>query len=97
MENIPTLPCMNCRKPIESGESKIFAQVFVCPTCYGTAKSFYEKLEVELRQLLTVAKESIRVALVEGRFHLSEAHVRDISKRELLQEIVSMEERARGR
>ena len=86
-----TLPCMNCGKQIPPGQSKIFAQVFLCETCSEVAKSFYEKLETELKHLLTVAKESIRVALVQGRFHLNEQKLRDIPKKELLEEILRME------
>lgn len=84
-------PCMNCKKPITQAEGKFFAQVYVCETCFTTAESFYKKLEQELRQLLTMSKEALRIALVQGKFHLSEAKVRDISKKEVLEEILRME------
>jgi recombinational DNA repair protein (RecF pathway) len=86
------LKCMNCHREILPGTVKIFAGVCVCDTCHGTAKNFYDKLLIELQQLLTIAKESIRVALIEGKFQLSEQQVRDISKKELLERIVEMEQ-----
>lgn len=86
---------MNCKRATPDEEGKVFAEVYVCPVCYEVSKAFYEKMVAELHHLLTIAKESIRVALIEGKFHLSEARVQDISKRELLEEIVKMEQ-ARG-
>lgn len=86
---------MNCGRDTPAGVGKVFAAVYVCPTCYGIAESFYEKMVGELNHLLTIAKEAIRVALIEGKFQLSEQHVRDISKRELLEEIIKLEQ-ARG-
>lgn len=93
---MPTLNCMNCHREILAGQSKIFAGVLVCGTCFEVARSFAEKLEQELQYLQTIAKEAIRVALVQGRFHLPAAGVREISKRELLEEILKMES-ARGK
>lgn len=86
-----TLPCMNCKKPVEQDQGKFFTQVYVCETCYTLAQRFHDKLERELKNLLLLSKEAIRVALVQGKFHLSEASLQDISKKEVLEEILRME------
>ena len=92
----PTLHCMNCGASTLAGQGKVFAQVFVCPTCFAIAENFYERSEKELKYLLTIIKESLRVALVHGMVKLSEGKLKDISKKELLEEIVKMDA-ARGK
>jgi len=85
------LNCMNCKAEILAGQSKIFAQVLLCEACSTSARSFYEKLDQELRHLQTIAKEAIRVMLVQGKFRLPTAAGRELSKKEVLEEIVKME------
>lgn len=90
------LNCMNCHKSILGGQSKLFAQVFVCSDCYAIAENFYERSEKELKYLLTIIKESLRVALIHGRLKLASGGVNNISKKELLEEILKLEA-ARGK
>ena len=87
-----SLSCMNCKIPVRSGAGEFFGQVFVCSACFDVAEHFYERLQRELGQLLTLGKEAIRVALVEGRFHLATRGAGDISKRELLEEILRLDQ-----
>ncbi len=87
-----TLPCLNCHAETDQEHAKFFAGVFLCGTCHDLAVHFHEKLERELKFLLTVSKESIRVALVQGKFILPEALQREPSKRAVLEEILRMEE-----
>jgi len=92
------IACMNCKKPVNQNEGEFFAQVFVCKSCNTIAKSFYERLERELKHLLTFAKDGIRVALIEGNFNLSEASAKEeLSKKELLEEILRMEQAREAR
>lgn len=93
-EELPDAPmaCMNCKKPVVANEAKLFAEVFVCPTCYETAVHFWEKLDRELRYLLVVAKESIRLALIDGSFFFPEGVGSEVSKREVLKEILRMQQ-----
>lgn len=86
------LKCMNCKSHVPEGEAKFFGQVFVCETCFTIASRFYERLQRELKQTLVVAKDAIRVALVQGKFHLSEAQRQGVSKKEVLEAILRMEE-----
>lgn len=86
------LCCMNCHRAVSQEEAKLFAQVFVCPACYTQAEHFWLKLDRELHYLLTMAKESIRLALVEGRFSFPEGAAGDVPKREVLQAIMEMHE-----
>lgn len=86
------LHCMNCKKEVLAAEAKLFAQVFVCPDCFTQAEHFWLRLDMELRYLQTMAKESIRLALVEGKFSFPEGVASDISKRDVLQAIIEMHE-----
>jgi hypothetical protein len=82
---------LNCKKPVDPDSVKFFAQAFVCPVCYECAEHFVLKLEKELRHLLVIAKEAVRLALIEGRFHFNSPG-EGVSKKELLEEIVRLEE-----
>lgn len=95
------LPCMNCRKEVSEEDARFFggdslflgggSAVFVCPLCFQMADHFYRNGRRELEQLLTLLRESIRIALIEGRLHFGEGHPKDVSKADLFQEIVKME------
>jgi len=87
-----SMECMNCRQTVRPEDAKLFAEVFVCPTCHAQAVHFWEKLERELRYLLVVAKESIRLSLLEGKFFFPEDKGSEVSKREVLQEILRMQQ-----
>lgn len=84
---------MNCKADVQQGAGKFFAEVFVCESCQTLAQHFHERLERELKHLLVMAKESIRVALVQGKFIFPEAPVGEPSKREVLESILQMNER----
>jgi|SRR5690606_32645055 len=84
------LTCLNCKAPVAEEDIKFFGKAFVCAVCHTTATHFYERLTKDLKNLLLVAHEAIRVALVEGRFHLAENGLKEVSKKELLEEILKM-------
>lgn len=87
------LPCMNCRKPTADEDGKVFAEVFVCSTCYTMAERMFHRLEGELRRLLLLSKETIRVALIEGKMNFENATEQEIPKEDLLKMIVQFSER----
>lgn len=87
------MECMNCHKEVEPGDAKIFAEVFCCPTCFTIAERTYKRLEGELRKMLVMSRETIRVALVEGKLHLPEGETQDVSKEDVLRMIVQMTEK----
>jgi hypothetical protein len=85
------LTCMNCKKPVEQGTEKFFGQVFICVDCNEMATHFFRRMENELKQLLTMAHENIRVALISGKFNLPERDSKELSKKEVLEEVLRME------
>lgn len=87
-----SLTCLNCKQPVVSDNAKIFAEVFVCSSCYETAERLYRRSEGELKMLLLMLKESIRIALLEGRLFVGEQSPEDISKTDLLRMMVRLEE-----
>lgn len=93
-----SLRCMNCDQEVSGGEAKVFATVFVCSKCHDTAERLYRRSEGELRMLLLMLKESIRVALLEKRLHVGESgKVEDVSKTDLLRMMVRLEEQRAAR
>jgi len=86
------MECLNCRKQVDPGKAKLFAEVFVCSECYALAESMYTRMQREMRQLLVLSREAIREALVQGRFHPTQQDKEGISKAELLREIIKLSE-----
>lgn len=91
------LSCLNCKLPVEEGKAKFFGKVFVCEACHTIAESFHARLERDLKHLLLFAHESIRLALIDGKFHLSENRLKEVSRKDLLEEILKMEQRREQR
>jgi hypothetical protein len=87
------LECMHCHKPVPDEDGRVFAEVFVCASCYTIAERLYHRLEAELRRLLAMSKETIRIGLIEGKLSFESAPAEEVSKAELLQMIVKMQER----
>ena len=91
---------MNCKEPVERGKEKFWGQVFVCETCHELATHFFRRLEKDLKNMLVMAQESIRVSLTQGKFHFTE---QGASKKAVLEEALRMEssreaiQKARGR
>lgn len=84
---------MNCSKPVGSDEGKFFAGVFCCSSCSTVAQRLFERGEKELKALLLMLRESIRIALIEQRLqHEPNESVSDIPKADLLRAIVQLQE-----
>jgi hypothetical protein len=87
------LPCLNCKTLVDPAAAKVFAGVFVCPTCHTVAERLEQRGTQELKALLTMQREAIRIALVEGRLQLSTTDLsREPTKQEVLQEVLRLAE-----
>ena len=86
------MPCLNCRKEVAPNDAKIFAGVFVCPTCNTMAEHFYAQAQHKVTALLVGLKERMREALVEGRFEFAEGLEGEPSKKEVLEAILKLME-----
>jgi len=84
------LPCMNCKKEIDQTKAKIFQGVYVCDECYDLADRSFRKLQQELNHLLTLAGESIRLALIKGELQLGRVDTKEIPKSELIRKLVDL-------
>jgi len=88
------MPCMNCHLPTTEEDAKVFAEVYVCSACHTIAERLFFKCEGELKRMLLVLKEAIRIALVEGKLQYGpERPLEDIPKGELLKMIVQLSEK----
>lgn len=81
---------MNCRAPVEESGGKLFKGVWTCATCHGYAERAYQRLQKELKYLLTVSGEAIRIALIEGRMHPPTEPAQEVSKADLLRTIMQV-------
>lgn len=91
------LPCMNCKQGVIQEAATFFDGVFVCPTCNTMAESLYKRSTRELNDLLLMLKEGIRIALAEGRLQFREGAEGEVSKKEVLEAVVRLQEMSDAR
>lgn len=83
---------MNCKRAVPPDKAKFFAEVFLCESCSEQAVHFYQRLEIELKHLLVMSKEALRISLVTGKFSFPEGPSGEVSKRDVLQQVLALEE-----
>jgi len=93
LDPLAPLPCMNCKTPVKHDAAKLFQGVFVCGGCHEIATRAFTRLERELKMMLTLASETIRLALIEGRLQLGPAESGDIPKSELMRSLIELAEK----
>lgn len=86
------MPCVNCKQPVEPQDAKFFHSVFICGTCHTMAERLYSRASQELKNLLLMLQESIRISLIEGRLQFREGIDMGLSKKEVLEAIVQLQE-----
>ena len=69
MEAHDGMTCMNCHVRITSLAAKLWQAVLVCDNCHALATSSCARIEMDLKRLLVLAQDRVRVALVEGKLH----------------------------
>lgn len=89
---------MNCDKELEKGEMKLFAQVCVCSGCAKTAERMLDRANEELKLVLVMMKEAIRVALLEKKLQFATPdQIRSMKKGDLLSKLGDLVEKAQER
>lgn len=92
------LRCMNCDAPIEQGEMKLFAQVCVCGSCYKMAERLYERANKELKLVLVMMKDAIRLSLLEKKLQFKTPdQIQSMKKADLLSRLGELVEQAQER
>lgn len=86
------LSCLNCHETVPEDKVRIFAGVFCCSVCHQRAERLYKNLQTELDRMLLMMRESIRIAIIEGKLHYGTADGTELSKTELLRAAVQLQE-----
>ena len=86
------LKCLNCKEGVASDDVKLFAEVFLCTRCYYVAERLYLQGERELRMMLLVLKEAIRIAALKGELQFSVQYIEDMPKADLLSHLAKLAE-----
>lgn len=89
------LNCLNCKCEVGSDEAKIYAQVFLCPDCFRIAERLHQRGEQELKMMMLVLKESIRVAALRGELQFRGMQPEDIPKEDLVSHLARLAAEAR--
>jgi hypothetical protein len=83
---------MNCQQPVGEKDAKFFRGTFVCGTCYTIAERLRTRARKELTDLLVMLDEAIRLAIIERRLQFREGTDVELSKKEVLEAIVKLQE-----
>jgi len=89
------LPCLSCKKETPPDEAKVFAEVFLCSDCFLIAERLYRRGESELRMMLLVLKESIRLAALKGELQFNFGKLEDLPKEDLMSHLAKLADEAR--
>jgi hypothetical protein len=96
MVETPGLSCMSCHKEVVEEQGKFFAEVFVCPDCFLLATRFYERAEQDLKRLLVMMKEAIRVGLLQGKLQFkTPEQIKEAPRNDVLEKLSELAKEAR--
>jgi len=84
--------CLNCGNPVPEGDAKIFAEVFVCPTCHAIASALYNRFSSDMKIALVLLKDILRERLITGKLQLPEQSLETMSHTDVLRMIVRLQE-----
>ena len=88
---------MNCKREVEQDQMKIFAEVLVCPECFTIADRLYDRGNRELRMMLTVLKEIIRLALIKGELQFSQPQSDEVRSEDLMKKFAALAKEVKSR
>ena len=91
---VPKLKCMNCKAELEQSQAKIAFEVLVCPDCEKVANRFFAQAQKELKVVLVLMKDAIRMGLTQGRLQFSMDGDKPVSRQDLLVKLGELVERA---
>lgn len=90
------LKCMNCQREILPNRGEFFMEVFVCSDCKRVAERLYERAQQDVKHLLVMMKEAIRLGLVQGKLQFRDpTQVEEVSRPDLLTKMAELAEKAR--
>lgn len=84
------LSCLSCKEDVSPDDAKVFSQVFLCPSCFTIAEQLYRRGEAELKMMLLVLKEAIRVAALKGELQFHFGSLEDLPKEDLLAHLAKL-------
>jgi hypothetical protein len=84
------LPCLSCKQEVPPADGKVFAEVFMCPSCFRIAERLLKSGDAELKMMLLVLKESIRVAALTQGLQYAEQYLGDMPKEDLVSHLAKM-------
>jgi hypothetical protein len=82
------LTCVNCSKEIPVGTAFVHQGVLVCKSCFTIASALVTRAEEDMQKLLLLYKETIRVALCNGKLNFASDQSLTTSKKETLEKML---------
>jgi DNA-directed RNA polymerase subunit RPC12/RpoP len=89
------LSCVNCKREVVAGEEKFFDKVYLCPDCHRIALRVLEKGERELKMMLMVLRESIRLAIVQHKLQFNEQNLDDMKEEDMVSVLHALAKQAK--
>lgn len=92
----PELKCMNCACPVGQSDGEFFAGVFLCGDCNTVATRLYERGSSELKLVLSMLKDAIRMAIVQKKLQFNTPEqIASTSRTDLLDKLSDLVANAR--
>lgn len=89
---------MNCDAPLGDGEMQLFAEVCVCESCYKVAERLHERAHQELKIVLVMMKDAIRMGLMQKKLQFkTPEELQSMKKSDLLGRLAELVEQAQER
>jgi hypothetical protein len=88
------LRCVNCRTEVDPDKAKVCFGVLVCESCDRVANRFFEQAQKELKVVLVLMKDAIRMGLTQGRLQFSMDGEEIVTRQKLLAKLGELVERA---
>ena len=87
---------MNCKREVPPNGGEFFMEVFICGNCKKIAVRLYERAQKDVKHLLVMMKEAIRLGLVQGQLQFRDPEqVEEVTRPDLLSRLAELAEQAR--
>jgi len=88
------IACVSCKKSSDPIYMKVFMEIVVCPGCHAAATAALMKLDREINQLKFVAREAIRMGVIEGKFIEGTKPEPAVSQKNVLETVLELKKYA---
>jgi hypothetical protein len=80
--------CTNCKKELLSGQAAVFHDVIICLDCHKMATTIMERAKAQVKMMLLVYADILRVALIKGTLQFPELPVEQLTIPDIMKGVI---------